>query len=306
MSADREFTDEELRIGSMRSIDTMAEALAAGDRDAALRFARRLRREVLSMLQNYEGWEATLRAKIVESSGADAEAEAMREIENPEIAPERCSTAGDLVERWKQMAGEISRAIEAGETRAATDLANALHDEALRSHDRGMSRVVALLSWIGRHQGSEGVDAALSKAMSADMLGNASFRERAEALMHFTRVHLQAFELEEDEEKLTFLCPVCPSGGRLLREGHYDPPRSNLHVQGPGPLTWGRDELPVYCCHEPIMERASIEATGVPLFVVEPSERLGIDPCPTHLYKDPAKIPERYYRRLGLEKPKGQ
>ena len=122
--------------------------------------------------------------------------------------------------------------------------------------------------------------------------------------MHFTRVHLQPFELSEDDEKLTFRCPVCPSGARLLREGHYDPPRSGAYVSGPRPLTWGRDALPVYCCHEPVMERSSIRETGVPLFVVDPPERLGETPCPTYLYKDPADIPERFYRRLGLKKPK--
>lgn len=304
MTFERVFSEEELRIGSMRSIDAMAEALAASDRDAALRFARRLRREILSMLQNYDGWEATLRARIAETAGPAAEARAIEEIEDPDVAPERCTQESDLAERWRTRAREIAGAIEAGADDRALGLANALHEEALRAHDRGMSRVTALLSLIGRHEGHAGIDAALSVAMSADMLGNASFRERAEALMHFTRVHLQGFELSEDAEKLTFLCPVCPSGGRLLQEGHYEPPRANLNVEGPSPLTWQRDRLPVYCCHEPVMERASIEATGVPLFVVEPSERLGVDPCPTYLYKDATMIPEKYYRRLGLEKPK--
>ena len=141
-------------------------------------------------------------------------------------------------------------------------------------HDRGMSRVLALLSWIGREQGQEAVGPALEKAMSSDLLGDASFRERAEALMHFTRVHLQPFKLEEDDEKLTVLCAVCPSGGRLLREGHYDAPRDGLMIEGPSPLTYGRESLPAYCCHEPVMESGSIEKTGVPLFIVEPSENL--------------------------------
>jgi hypothetical protein len=52
------------------------------------------------------------------------------------------------------------------------------------------------------------------------------------------------------------------------------------------------------------MEKASIEATGVPLFIVEPSDALGVEPCHTYLYKDVAKIPERFYRRLGLQKPR--
>jgi len=221
----------------------------------------------------------------------------------PRSAPERGPVEPDAAERWRETARRIAAAIERGETEHACGLAQALHDEALARHDRGMSRVTGLLSWIGRRHGTDALEQAYGEAMSADLLGDASFRGRAEALMHFTRVHLQPFALTEDDEKLTFLCSVCPSGGRLLREGHYEPPRGGLHVAGPGPLTWGRSELPVYCCHEPVMEKASIEATGVPLFVVEPSEHLGEEPCRTYLYKDPADIPERFYTRLGLSKP---
>lgn len=302
--ADRVFTDEELRLGGMRSVDALAEALAAGDRAGALGFAKRLRREVLSMQRNYDGWEASLRDSIRRLGGEAEEARALQEIEDPEVAPECCEPADpDRIDRWRAAGAEIAASIEAGQNGDAQARAQALQEEALRSHDRGMARVSALLSWITRNKGADAVEAALEVAMGADMLGDASFRERAEALMHFTRVHLQSFSLTEDDEKITFLCPVCPSGGRLLQEGHYAPPRQGEHVPGPRAVTWGRDSLPVYCCHEPIMEKASIEATGVPLFVVEPSERLGVDPCPTYLYKDPAAIPARYYERVGLEKP---
>ena len=300
----RVFSDEELRLGAMRSADALAEALDRGDSDSALRFARRLRREALSMFGNYEGWEATLLRKIRERHGDEKSRAALAAIEDPESAPERCLDPDGAPESFRATAGEIAAAIEAGETDRARALAQALHERALVLHDRGLSRVAALLSWIGRNDGSEAVEQALSEAMASDMLGDADFRSRAEALMHFTRVHLQPFVVEEDDEKLTFICAVCPSGGRLLREGHYDAPRSNLHIEGPAPLTYGRDSLPVYCCHEPVMEKTSIEATGVPLFIVEPSNELGVEPCHTYLYKDAATIPERFYSRLGLEKPR--
>ncbi len=302
--ADRIFTDEELRVGSLRSVDGLAEALEAGDVEAAAGFCRRLRRDVVSMKANYDAWEVSLRDAITQSAGPEAEATAVRALEDPATAPERCADFTDAAERWRTEAREIEAAVRAGDSASALDRARALHEEALHCHDRGMSRVTALLSWLAENEGPDAVEAALGVAMGSDMLGDASFRERAEALMHFTRVHLQPFGLREDDEKLTFLCPVCPSGGRLLREGHYEAPRSGAHVTGPSPLTWGRDELPVYCCHEPVMEKNSIASTGVPLFVVDPSDRLGEEPCPTYLYKNPADIPERFYRRLGLEKPK--
>lgn len=304
MSFERVFTEEELRIGGLRSVDAIAEALDRGDAAAAVGFVKRLRFEVLSMLQNYDGWEVSLRRDIVKRDGEDAEREAMQEVENPAVAPERCLPAPEVNDRWRAAAREVRTLIEAGEAAKAMEAAQALHDEALARHDRGMSRVTALLSWIGRRHGPAGVEASLTRAMQIGMLGDAGFKERAEALMHFARVHLQPLGLTEDEEKLIFRCPVCPSGGRLLREGHYEAPRSGLVVKGPASITYGLEELPVYCCHEPAMEKASIEETGVPLFVIELSERLGQEPCLTYMYKDPADIPEKYYTRVGLEKPK--
>ncbi len=308
MPGDRIFSDEELRVAGLRSVDAFLEALERGDREAATRFARRLRREALSMRLNYDAWEASLLGWIRRLDAGDAlelEAREGLDLAGGELPDTGGETAElDFGERWRDLERRIAEALAEGRDAEARQVAQRLHEEALAYHDRGMARVCALLSWLGRRLGTEALEEAYVEAMSVDLLGNAGFRERAEALMHFTRVHLQPFALEEDDEKLTFLCPVCPSGGRLLREGHYEPPREGHHVQGPRWLTWGRESLPVYCAHEPVMERATILASGVPLFLVEPSDELGRIPCRTYLYKDPADIPERFYTRLGLEKPK--
>lgn len=311
------FTEEELREGSLRSVDAIFEALARGDREAAAAFGKRLRREVLSMRQNYDGWEETLLAWVRRESGDEDVQAALAEMH--EAAPAQLSflyeehesgeTPEDAGERWRRLARGLGSALEQADDAAVRALAQQLHTEGLLYHDRGMTRVSALLSMIGRRFGTDRLEAAYAEAMSADLLGDASFRERAEALMHFTRVHLQPFRVVEDDEKLTFHCAVCPSGGRLIQAGHYEekseasPNGGGLHVEGPRWLTYGRDTLPVYCAHEPIMERASIQKTGVPLFIVDPSDDLGRVPCKTYLYKNPEQIPEHFYTRLGLEKP---
>ena len=129
-------------------------------------------------------------------------------------------------------------------------------------------------------------------------------------------IELRLPELGENIESVDVSAVLVREGDRVARDqpvievetekASLEVPADSdgLVVEGPRPLTYGRDTLPVYCCHEPVMERASIEATGVPLFVVDPSDRLGEEPCRTYLYKDPAKIPERFYERLGLTKPK--
>ena len=305
MTTERIFSDEELRILGLRSIDALDEALDAGDREAAQGFAKRLRREALSMFRNYDGWEVALLDWIEREMGWDVRGEALAVIEDGETASKRHRShrsRRNPTRSWNVQYERIRGAIEEGDFDEARARALMLHEGALRDHDRGMTRVSALLSWIGRRAGRDGIASALHEAMSAEILGDASFRERAEALMHFTRVHLQPVPLEEDDEKLTFACAACPSGGRMIAAGRYDGPEGDLVVQGPHPLTYGRDELPVYCCHEPIMEMDSIARTGVPLFIVEPAERLGFEPCKTYLYKRPEDIPERFYTRLGLDK----
>jgi hypothetical protein len=302
-SSNRVFTQDELAIAATRSVDALADALAAGDRAGALEFSKRLRREVLAMRGNYDSWETALGAEIESRGGPAAAAEAWKRANRDADEFTAGAPTSDEADRWRETAAVIRAAIENGDDDTATRESRTLHDGALAYHDRGLARVSSLLSWIGREHGADAVEDALGKVMQSGMLGEAGFRERAEMLMHFTRVHLQPFELQEDDEKLTFVCSVCPSAGRLLQAGRYEGENADLQIAGPRPLTYDRPELPAYCCHEPVMEKASIRDTGAPLFIVDPSERLGEEPCRTYLYKDPAEIPERFYTRLGMEKP---
>ena len=309
MVDERVFSDEELRIGALRSVDAIAEALGADDSEAARRYVRRLRREALSMLGNYDSWESSLLGSIAALEGHEA-AEAF--AATLPGCPDGRVRADDEARRVRERATRIDAAIErasdatdvadAADAADALEQATALHEHALQLHDRGMTRVLALMERLADRHGTDAFDEALTRAMAGDLLGDAGFRERAEALMHFTRVHFQPFEVIEDDEKLTFLCPVCPSGGRLLREGCYATD-AGRRIAGPRDVTWGMSELPAYCCHEPVMEKASISSDGVPLFLVEPSADLGNEPCRTYLYKDPAAIPARYYARVGERKP---
>jgi hypothetical protein len=82
-------------------------------------------------------------------------------------------------------------------------------------------------------------------------------------------------------------------------EGKYEGPDALLTVKGKQFLTYGRDSFPVYCAHEPVMERQDIEAHGAPFVVVEPAHELGKEHCNFIIYKDRSKVPARYYERLG-------
>ena len=42
-------------------------------------------------------------------------------------------------------------------------------------------------------------------------------------------------------------------------------------IKGPQLLTYGREDFPVYCAHEPLMELQDIKAHGAPFVVIEPA-----------------------------------
>jgi hypothetical protein len=69
------------------------------------------------------------------------------------------------------------------------------------------------------------------------------------------------------------------------------------------PITWGMKDFPIYCVHCPIMETLAFEGTGdlQPIHLVNEPKQHGF--CHFAYYKDPANIPDEYYRRLGKEKP---
>jgi len=109
----------------------------------------------------------------------------------------------------------------------------------------------------------------------------------------------------EDDEKFE-LSFRCGSGGMLIDGGAYAPPRGYLTLLEPGPRTFGRDSLPVYCAHCSVNnEIVPIEQTGVPATIEFPPERPG-ERCVHHIYKDTSRIPADVYRRVGKQKPAGE
>lgn len=302
----RVFSEAELLEGGRLTVDLIAEHLDAGHSDAASELVDRFQLELMTMFFSYTGWETSILGCIEETAGAEARAAALSSITDYELAPERDIETDGVAAQWKQMLAHIQSLIDEGSHGAAGASAHALRDEALVLHDGLMSRVSALLSIVYDQFGDTELQRVLNIVMKPEAMdpdGKLPFREKVENIMTFTRCHLLPFSVTEDEEKVTFMPDPCPSGARLIRNGHYEAPRNNAMVSDVGPLTYGRAELPVYCCHEPAMELSSILKTGVPLFLVDPPEDVGISPCKIYVYKNPEDIPERYFERVGLAKP---
>jgi hypothetical protein len=305
-SATRVFSTTELAEAGRLTVDLIAERLEQGQREPAKGLVRRFEEELMTMFFSYTGWEKSILDCIAQLADDARRVEVLAAIENWDIAPERQIETAGVAKRWSAELATIEQLIEVGSDSEACERARTLREQALTLHDGIMSRVTALLSIVYEDHGDEQLNWVLSEVMkpeSMDPDGKLPFREKVENIMRFTRSHLLPFTVREDDEKVTFMPDPCPSGARLIRAGHYDSPRNNAVVQGAGPMTYGRPDLPVYCCHEPAMELSSALRTGVPLFIVDPPEDVGISPCKIYVYKNPAEIPEAYYLRLGLKKP---
>ena len=74
-----------------------------------------------------------------------------------------------------------------------------------------------------------------------------------------------------------------------------------------GPHTWGEENVPIYCAHCPIVHEAypvNVAGPGAQFWIhASPFPKKPGDPCIYYIYKDPTKIPAKYYDRIGKKKP---
>ena len=201
-----------------------------------------------------------------------------------------------------------------GDKEKVKKLAQRMYNEFMGMHDLYRDAIAALLSFVGRKSGDEVLEegmAAMLKAWWTPALerypkGPEKLRQRVKMFLSGARGHLQPLRIMEDDEKVTVQMMPCGSGGRQVLEGKYEGPDAFLTLTKPQRLTFGRSSFPVYCAQTPIMEFLDIQSHGLPLMVSEVPDAIGHEPCSFIFYKDPEKIPEKYFERVGLKKPSSQ
>jgi hypothetical protein len=224
---------------------------------------------------------------------------------------ERLFSEDELRAMEKRTVDRLVEAIDAGDGEQAKTIARRMYNEFVAMHDLYRDWTTATLSAIGRRFGDETLEEIMTEGVKAWWLPNiAKFPEGPDALRHRVKMfvaglrgHLQPMHIEEDDEKVVIQMRPCGSGGRLVLEGKYEGPDGFLKIAKPQTMTYGRADFPVYCAHEPPMELVDIERNGAPFVVVEPAAVLGKQHCSFIVYKDPDKIPARYWERLGKKKP---
>ena len=203
---------------------------------------------------------------------------------------------------------QVEEAIDRGDGPGAKKLLQRMEADWLRNKDYSINWITSLLSFIGRRLGEDAVEEALrdfgERYLGERRAGIAAVtpEQRLEGLVRAMKANGAAVEFSEDDEKYVASFR-CGSGGKLIDDRAYEAPRDYLTLRERGPRTFGRDALPVYCAHCSVNnEMEGIEQTGVPVTIEFPPENPG-ERCVHHVYKDPTRIPDEIYRRVGKETP---
>lgn len=301
MSAHREFTEQYLVQAARPTVDLIQDAVEADDHHLLQPLIEQFHEEVCAMLFGYLSWPKVIRRNVELLRHAQAWHEmdtVARQCLSEELLPAR-----QLFSAWDESKNALLAAAEQNNAEKLIQGSQKWHAGALAAHDAYMNYAAVLISELTRRLGPESMQQTLTEVMDVEAMGirpDMRFRERVERLIKFTRMHLLPFKLVEDDEKMTFIADPCPSGGRQVLAGLYQEGSPGEVIETRSPATYNRSSLPAYCCHESAMEAASIRRFGSPVFIVDPADQLGLQPCHVYVYKEPENIPSRYYHRLGL------
>ncbi|GMU57513.1 MAG: hypothetical protein AMXMBFR33_66590 [Candidatus Xenobia bacterium] len=107
--------------------------------------------------------------------------------------------------------------------------------------------------------------------------------------------------IADQGESILLSFDPCGSGGAMRRRLGDQAVFANLPHSSP--LTWGRaGEVPAYCAHCAVNELEAVRRRGHLVWATE-FDPDASRPCGWRIFKDPARIPEAYYQRLGLRPP---
>jgi len=202
-------------------------------------------------------------------------------------------------------------ALERGDTEEAKRLCEEMRHESQFMHDLLVDGVAGLISFVKEKLGDEGVEEAWRWSLErswrrpVETIAKTDRRQVAKALAATWRAHSTsgvgpkpgAFEIAEDDEKLTFTMNPCGSGQRLWRNRRYGPEGWGV-TDGAHDWSYGRAGFPLYCTHCAFMNEAlPIRWIGYPVYPSDPPEDFDHDPCTWYWYKDPADIPARHFER---------
>ena len=214
-------------------------------------------------------------------------------------------------------------AVKAGDRETTLKLIDYVQLEGKGNHDTYCDWSYALLTWIADNCGEEKLPEVLGyckekvKIAYFNQLKNLkTVKQQVQWFAEVMRAHHSGpgetgtIKVWEEKDKYVIEFDPCGSGGRMRRTGELDktPPRTgppyNLgKTKKAYSWSWGMKDVPYYCLHcgvwQEVMPMEAGDAPGrINDYNPDPNA-----PCRWYFYKNPELIPEKYYKRIGLEKP---
>ncbi|MBI5258087.1 MAG: hypothetical protein HY855_16410 [Burkholderiales bacterium] len=208
-----------------------------------------------------------------------------------------------------RLADAVVAALAAGPVSPVLRLLDDKDRDYLALHDPMVRFMADSFAWVLRHHGESGLlDFHLATAEGQragfekwEQMPAAEFAATTAFLL---KQHMGQVQVLEDDQRFTIHQSPCGSGGRLQREGAYDPARAGGQalpfVEHAGPLTFGAPRMPVYCTHCAIWNgSATLRWFGRAQWVFEQPARAD-GGCTMHIYKRREDAPADYTRRVAL------
>lgn len=219
---------------------------------------------------------------------------------------------------WKGSRERFEACVKSMDTQnrnASIQNLEAFHTSARLCHDLLLEYLAQLVNTSLQTLGQDETEAALSATMQACVFNEGMWKvceklqphELAALLAEHLRFHFSgagrdgSVRVVEEADRIRLIFDPCGSGGAMRRTLGVG--ETGLHVMPKATgATWGLAGcVPGYCTHCAQNEMASVRRLGYPAWVTEFNPDSS-QPCGWTIFKDPAKIPDRYFERLGLKR----
>lgn len=221
-------------------------------------------------------------------------------------------TKEELAEFTKGHIELALEALEAGDIEKAKHWCKKNEETKHWIHDHYVYWVTSLLSHIMKTFGEDAAKDALKESYFLPMLELERQRKELgpKAYMEawvdgILRHHnmIPGLKIEEEEGKFIVTFGHCGSGGFLIDQGAYDGTFGFSRFKKAGPHTWGEEDVPVYCAHCAQVEIWSNLLSGnhAQNIVIAKRKKLPGEACVLHFYKEGAKVPVEFIKRVGMK-----
>jgi hypothetical protein len=325
---------EEQKVSTYRRIRA---AIEEGRWDDAARLMNYFVDEGRVCFGIYRQWIPDLNAFLRENGVSQEEIDtANAEIVAKLTLPD--GTAWNPYAQWDRFLTAVEdavRAIHHEDAGAALELVDNAKETWRRCHDRDVDHTYGLMSEIVARLGESSIGPMWDKVLIPLFswrydkfdVDKAAWEDALHTLMlvacEAMRGHLVGpertgdFELIETEDRFILRFDPCGSGGRTLRGDTIEgtPPRMEAPYNwsvSQEPHTWNHGEKGIchYCTHcIRLMEELPMDRFGYPVRVIDPPHYGArdadgnLEKCQWQMFKDPTKVPEEYYERVGRTRP---